>query len=340
MLTAHPKINPGRRGLPAEVKAAIVGDYLRTKSIQKVAQIWNRSEQAIWELLKTAGVQFYRKNNPRTIRYNGRSFTPGKGGYYRDTKSRKSAAGIEVQLQRQVWTDHRGAIPQGFTIGFLDGDKSNCVIENLICLSRSDLMRQKAKGENGYTKARQARRIQEHIGFVVKKAKQFSDRSGVDVDDLIEEGKLAIIRADQRYVQKDGASFLTYAAFWIRSYMQQYVAKNCSDVRAPESKFVSTVSLNAPIGDDDGRTVADLLGEDEAVTDSADLAGRYESVLAVLNELTDRERHLIRAYYLEGKTFKIIGAEFDLSPSGAQVAVGRALRKLRSKVCPLLKEAA
>lgn len=44
-------------------------------------------------------------------------------------------------MQRHLWVQHRGPIPPGHAVIFMDGDRSNCAIENLDCISRVDLMR-------------------------------------------------------------------------------------------------------------------------------------------------------------------------------------------------------
>ena len=42
---------------------------------------------------------------------------------------------------RLVWEEHRGAIPDGHCIQFLDGNRQNCDIENLYIISRVDQMK-------------------------------------------------------------------------------------------------------------------------------------------------------------------------------------------------------
>lgn len=44
-------------------------------------------------------------------------------------------------LQRHVWAQAHGPIPDGHSICFRDGNKANCAIDNLECVSRVELMR-------------------------------------------------------------------------------------------------------------------------------------------------------------------------------------------------------
>src|SRR5437016_2571357 len=53
------------------------------------------------------------------------------------------------------------------------------------------------------------------LPLVVKMARQY-ERRGVPLLDLIQEGNLSLMRAAQKFDPAVGASFLTYATWWIR----------------------------------------------------------------------------------------------------------------------------
>ncbi len=56
-------------------------------------------------------------------------------------------------------------------------------------------------------------------------------RYGMPLDDLIQQGNLGLMRAAEKYDPDNGARFSTYAAWWIRASMQEYVMRNWSVVR-------------------------------------------------------------------------------------------------------------
>ncbi|MBT9770725.1 sigma-70 family RNA polymerase sigma factor [Coprococcus catus] len=69
----------------------------------------------------------------------------------------------------------------------------------------------------------------EHRPFIYKIALQYSGYA--EMDDLMQEGYLGLYSAAIRFDQNAGASFLTYAAFWIRQRMRRYIENCCSTVR-------------------------------------------------------------------------------------------------------------
>lgn len=100
-----------------------------------------------------------------------------------------------------------------------------------------------------------AARVVEHERFIAMHANNWSRSYRVDFDDLMQEGRLAVAHASGKYEDDRGATFLSYARWWIRSYMQTFAYRNCNQVRVPVPRFhelnPSEVSLDMPILDDE-----------------------------------------------------------------------------------------
>lgn len=145
----------GRRGLPKEWVDAMYADYQRLQSLREVGKLYGRTRQSIFQIFSARKLPLGPRHETvhEPVHYGGRKYTPGKGGYLRDTNVRKSSAGRESMLQRVVWREHRGEIPPGHEIIFKDGNKRNCAIENLECLPRTACRAARASGRNQFTRS-------------------------------------------------------------------------------------------------------------------------------------------------------------------------------------------
>lgn len=74
------------------------------------------------------------------------------------------------------------------------------------------------------------RLIQAYARLAVSFAGRFR-RYDVPYEDLIQQGNLGLMRAAEKFDPTNGSRFSTYAAWWIRASMQDYVMRNWSLVR-------------------------------------------------------------------------------------------------------------
>jgi RNA polymerase sigma-32 factor len=72
--------------------------------------------------------------------------------------------------------------------------------------------------------------INSNLRFVVRVALQYRF-SGAKVLDLIQEGNLGLIMAVRKFNPHKGCRLITYAVWWIRAYIQNFVMKTWSVVR-------------------------------------------------------------------------------------------------------------
>jgi RNA polymerase primary sigma factor len=77
--------------------------------------------------------------------------------------------------------------------------------------------------------------VRRNLRFVISVAKQYS-KSGVPFEDLINEGNLGLIRAAERFDVDRGYRFISYAVWWVRQAILQYVAQHSRTVRLPLNK--------------------------------------------------------------------------------------------------------
>lgn len=77
--------------------------------------------------------------------------------------------------------------------------------------------------------------ISSHLKLVVKIAKGYSGY-GLSISDLIAEGNLGIMQAIQHFDPKVGYRFSTYAAWWIKAKIQEFIFNSWSIVKLSTSK--------------------------------------------------------------------------------------------------------
>ena len=77
--------------------------------------------------------------------------------------------------------------------------------------------------------------IQSNLRFVVKVAAEYSKFSS-KVMDLIQEGNIGLIKAVREFNPYKGARLITYAVWWIRGYIQEYLMRHHSIVRIGTNK--------------------------------------------------------------------------------------------------------
>lgn len=160
--------------LPDETIKAMYLDYLRLKSLSKTGKLYGVTRQSMWDIFHRRGLKLQDRNFKRQRRYRGRTYTPGKSGYWRDTifGRDKKPPGFEVQLHRRKWADKHGPIPKGCCIIFKDGNRDNCSLRNLQMLTHDEQQKQRgSKGENQFTVGASKRLALMLAG----KAKQFLD---------------------------------------------------------------------------------------------------------------------------------------------------------------------
>jgi len=88
--------------------------------------------------------------------------------------------------------------------------------------------------------------VKANLRFVVSVSKQYQNQ-GLSLPDLINEGNLGLIKAAQRFDEKRGFKFISYAVWWIRQSILQALAEQSRIGRLPLNKIGAINRLNKTI---------------------------------------------------------------------------------------------
>lgn len=337
--SAIPKMDRryGRRGMPKHFVKKMYNDYLRLGSLAKVGALHGRTRQSVYDTLSRAG---YRLNS-RSLQadfvvHEGIRYSADPQGYLRATR-RHAIEGC-IYLHRRIWVAAHGPIPVRNEVTFRNGDRRDVRLENLELKPATVASRSgKVVGKNQHTNVRIEELIQEHMGFIHQTAWKWSQWSGCDIQDLVQEGRIAIGEADVRFDEARGFKFLTFARWYIEKRIRRFVQNHRDTIRIPVHLAgkvrIPTVSLDAPIGDDDhGSTVADLVGvcEDHAKgladEETSDLLRR------AMKRLPKPHQAVIKARFFDGLTLEEAGNRLGVTREAIRQREVKALTKLRRSI--------
>lgn len=98
-------------------------------------------------------------------------------------------------------------------------------------LTREEEVELSKKIELGDQKARD-KMIRANIRLAISIAKKYSNK-GADLEDLIQESSLGLIKAVDRFDWRKGFKFSTYACWWIKQAVRQHVAAQTGAIKLP-----------------------------------------------------------------------------------------------------------
>jgi RNA polymerase sporulation-specific sigma factor len=155
--------------------------------------------------------------------------------------------------------------------------------------------------------------LERYLPVIRSRANRYAAVVGQDVEDFIQEGMLALVRAVRGFDEASGFLFKTYAVTCINNSMASAIKKHMRN-------FVAELPLEET-GDDARDTMQpeDMFIEQE---DSAKLLWQIQSLLS------DFEREVLR-HYLRGQSYQEIGVALAAAPKAVDNALQRVRRKLR-----------
>ncbi len=117
------------------------------------------------------------------------------------------------------------------------------------------------------------RLTQAHMRLVISLAFKFK-RYGLPTADLIQEGHIGLLEAAARFEPAREVRFSTYATWWIRASMQDYILRNWSIVRGGTSSNQKSLFFNL-------RRLRAQIGRNDQITNNQELYAELARALKV-----------------------------------------------------------
>ncbi len=139
--------------------------------------------------------------------------------------------------------------------------------------------------------------ITSNLRFVIKVSLKYKNY-GAKLMDLVQEGNIGLIKAVERFDPDRGFRLISYATWWIKAYIQNFIIRSWSLVKmgttqAQRKLFYRVSDLGEPRDVDDHRANVAKLAKKINVTEDevTDMAGRLKTHDLSLDDLiADRSR--------------------------------------------------
>ncbi len=147
----------------------------------------------------------------------------------------------------------------------------------------------------------------------------YNDRN--EYEDLIQEGNLVVLQAIVDFDESRGVYFLGYLKTMLKyTYLNKHKNKR-------------HLSLNVAVGDDAESQWIDMLeSDDDSILDQLLIIEEASELKDALEKLTDRQREVVIAYYLERLSINDISKRLGITYRTVVNTKTRALEKLKDSL--------
>ncbi|MCQ2311171.1 MAG: sigma-70 family RNA polymerase sigma factor [Paludibacteraceae bacterium] len=179
--------------------------------------------------------------------------------------------------------------------------------------------------------------IKEHA-YIVRTIAQQYGKVNNQREDLLQEGYIGLMEAAKRYDPSIGVKFASYASWWVRKYIREWMLNNSQIVRlsvkTKDYYKPLTEDIETPLYEEEGDVIryADILTD--GTTAETDLIRQEEHqwLREAIEKLPAREQRLIREIYgidCEAVPMKEIAQQVGLSYDRVKKILAKCRKKIR-----------
>ena len=194
------------------------------------------------------------------------------------------------------------------------------------------------KAKNGDLKA-QNEILTSNLRFVFNIASRYKG-NGAAISDLISEGNLGLVKAIQKFDPSKDVKFISYAVWWIRNAMQEFIKKRQASLNIEKEEEVLNKPLfskGIPDSEDEWIEKRDVVLSDEEDEEKRELHKNQRKVIdTLMSKLCGREKTIIEKYYgiygNKSKNLEELGKELGITKERVRQIKEQGLKKLRSEI--------
>ena len=184
--------------------------------------------------------------------------------------------------------------------------------------------------------------IEANLRFVVSIARQYQGK-GLDIEDLVSEGNIGLMKAAAKYDSERGLRFVNYAVVFIRQQIEKALKQESEERRVENARDGQTRSVDAPLGSKANVSLLSVLVDaNSPMADERTYSHAVElAVEHALHTLQGREADVISAYFginQEQQTMQEIADGMGLKRERVRQIRNKAVRHLRKAYRSRLKE--
>lgn len=193
-------------------------------------------------------------------------------------------------------------------------------------------------------------KAEDHIGIVNLIAQTWAKRSGLEFDELRQEGVIGLMTAVRKFDPTFEVPFATYAFWWVSSSISRYLRDKTRVIKLPTRSKVRekmsqvgelprvVKSLDKRIySDDETATLHDKISDESDPVDIAASAGELsEKIWGLLSSYPERTQKVIKMIYVDGLTTDQVGEELGISRQRVHQIQQKTLRELKPKLSKFL----